>query len=59
MDRYVGEVVYPYLYIEPIVMWTHDGIVTRSQLSCRIPDSYVVSPVASRTIVAGAGSGAL
>ena len=59
MDRYVGKVIYPNLYVESIVRWTHDGIVTRSHLSCRTPGRCVVSPVASQIIVAEAGSGAL
>ena len=49
-----GKVVYPDWYVEPIVRSTHDGTVTRSHLACRTPDRYVVSPVASRIIVAGA-----
>ena len=40
-------------------MWTQARIATRCHLSCRIPDRYVVSPVASWIIVAESGSGAL
>ena len=56
MEGYVGKVVNSDWYMESIVRWTHYGIVTRSHLSCRIPDRYVVSLVASRINVAGAAS---
>ena len=52
----MGRVVYPDWYVGSTVRWTHDRIITRSHLSCRIPDRY---DVASWIIVALAGSGAL
>ena len=55
----MGKIVYPDCYVELIVRTTHDEIVARSHSTCRISDHYVDSPVASRIIVAGAGSGAL
>ena len=59
MDRDVGKVVDPDRYAESNGMKTHDRIVTRSHISCLIPDRYVVSPVASRILVVGSGSEAL
>ena len=55
----MGKVVSSDWYTEQIVKWTQDGIFTLCHQSCRIPDRYMDSPLASQVIVAGLGSGAL
>ena len=50
MDRYVGRIVYPDWYVEPIDMWNRTfiliGMCIRSIFwtAARIHDRYVVSP---------------
>ena len=55
MDRCAGKVISPDCYKEQIAMWTQD-FFTRSHLSCRIPDRFVLSHAASRIIGVGTGS---